>query len=201
MINNLERRTDWLTDWGASRFCLQLCRRESKIMNVHLFDWRFEPKKNLSTVNYLHKLSQSMKAAEKTPLFCFVLLCCWRRMVERLKQKSNQIKSNYYYQLIITVKCFHICSATTTLYCRDLQWKFCCCLSWPVTKRAHTHIHIDIYIYNPTPFLGSHLCKRYMYSFGKVMPSWVWVASLIWCFIPSSGCYPQSNEILLNTQH
>jgi hypothetical protein len=142
MINNLER-TDWLTG-GASRFCLQLCRRESKIMNVHLFDWRFEPKKNLSTVNYLHKLSQSMKAAEKTPLFCFALLCCWRRMVERLKQKikikSNQIKSNYYYQLIITVKCFHICSATTLLQ-RFAEEIFLLFVMDSNKARTHTYTH------------------------------------------------------------
>jgi hypothetical protein len=67
------------------------------------------PKKILSTVNYLHKLSQSMKAAEITPLFCFALLLKkngWKGKTKKMKIKSNQIKSNYYYQIIIIVKMF-----------------------------------------------------------------------------------------------
>jgi peptidyl-tRNA hydrolase len=97
MINNLER-TDWLTDWltggqGGQVLAGSSAEEKSiiiinvtKLASIWLKIWT--QKKIWSTVNYLHKLSQSMKAAEKTPLFCFAVE--ERRMVERVKQKNKK---------------------------------------------------------------------------------------------------------------
>jgi hypothetical protein len=110
-------------------------------ISIYLTEEDLNPKKILSTVNYLHKLSQSMKAAEITPLFCFALLLKKNGWKGKTKNqiKSNQIKLllsiNYYSQNVSTF-------VVLLLFLQRFAVQKFCCLSWTVAKHTHTHTHI-----------------------------------------------------------